>query len=260
MSRVVCLRGIRIDDIGFRRTVELLVEWANDRSGGYVCTPNVDHIVRAQRDPSFRAAVSSARLRVPDGMGIVYGSRLAGYPIKETVTGRLLPEAVGRRLGTAAMALFGGVPGVAARAGDELRSRGVDVADAFGPSIGFEVDGWEDKSHVDRLRRSRAAIIFVGLGAPKQELWMYRHHAELPGKVLVGVGAALDVLAGRSPEAPRWMTRIGVEWAFRLAHEPRRLARRYLLDDPHFFWWIAGDRLSAMAARINEHLSGRTRD
>jgi N-acetylglucosaminyldiphosphoundecaprenol N-acetyl-beta-D-mannosaminyltransferase len=93
--------------------------------------------------------------------------------------------------------------------------------------------------------------VFVGLGAPKQELWMARHSADLPRSVLVGVGAAIDVLGGRRLAAPKWMTQIGLEWLFRLANEPRRLARRYLWDDPRFFAWMLAARMPGRGSAVS---------
>ncbi len=237
------LAGIPFDDIGMRSTAERIVAWSRDGSFGYVCTPNVDYVVRASRDRSFRAAILGARLRVPDGMGLIYGSRIAGQPIRETVTGRLLPQEVLRVAGAheIPVALFGGRPGVAERAAAALRAQGAKVVESLGPSVPFAVGSAEDAAATARLAASGARIIYVGLGAPRQEVWMGAHQREL-GAVLVGIGAGLDVIAGRVAEAPRWMTRIGLEWAFRLVHEPRRLARRYLIDDPPFFWWMLGAR------------------
>jgi len=247
----VTVREVRIDtllvhDITFAETVAAILAWAADGSGGYVCTPNVDHVVRARRDPQFRAATLGARLRVPDGMGIVYGARAAGRPLRGTVTGRLLPEAVasGGEATGPPVALLGGQPGAASRAADRLRAGGGSVTAALEPSMDFRLDSPEDEAMVAALRDSGARVVFVGLGAPKQELWMARHAADLPGAVLVGIGQAIDVLGGVASAAPPWMTRIGLEWAYRLAHDPRRLARRYLWDDPRFFWWMLRSRRS----------------
>lgn len=245
-SRQVELSGVRFDDIGFDATVDLIVRWAEDGSGGYVCTPNVDHLVRARRHPAFRAAIDRARLRVPDGMGVVYGAMVAGRRLRRSVTGRLLPVAIARRARGSGLrlAIFGGAPGVAERAAVRLRTEGADVAAAFGPGMDFRIDSDEDAAAVARLREAAPHVLFVCLGSPKQELWMARHAMDLATTVLVGVGAAVDVLGGQVREAPAWMTRVGLEWAFRLAQEPRRLARRYLWDDPRFFWWMAAERLT----------------
>lgn len=236
--------GIPIDNLTLAEAVAEIAGLATERSGGYVCTPNVDHIVRARRDGAFRNALLGARLRVPDGMGIIYGARIAGKPLRATVTGRLLPERVGAELTGlgGSIGLFGGPPGVADLAALALRTRGVNVAGGFGPSLGFEVGSPEDQVAVERLQRLRADAIFVGLGAPKQELWMAAHSDAFPATVLIGVGAAIDVLSGRRRAAPMWMTRVGLEWLFRLATEPRRLARRYLWDDPRFFAWMVSER------------------
>jgi N-acetylglucosaminyldiphosphoundecaprenol N-acetyl-beta-D-mannosaminyltransferase len=242
--RSVTLAGIQLSAVNFQETVDWVVNRARSGAGGYVCTPNVDHIVRAVRDPGFRRVVQRADLRVPDGMWVIYGSRIAGHRGLSTVTGRLLPEAVGRALAGSghSIALFGGRPGIAERASSVLQNRGTLVSDAFGPSMRFEVGSGEDDLAVARLRASTARVIFVALGAPKQETWMETHTSELHDRVLVGVGAAIDVLGGRVREAPRWVTSLGLEWAFRLVQEPRRLSRRYLWDDPRFLWWMLQER------------------
>lgn len=243
--RRVEIAGIPIDDIGFDATVRTIIDWARDGSGGYVYTPNVDDIVKARRLPDFRRAVLGARLRVPDGMGIVYGSRLAGVPLRGTVTGRLLPAAIATELAgrPPGLAFFGGKPGVTQAAADSIRARGGLVTAALSPSMGFVVGSDEDTSLTAQLRQSAPGVVFVSLGAPRQALWMAQHATDLPGVVLVGVGAAVDVLAGAIPAAPGWMTKVGLEWAFRLGKEPRRLARRYLIDDPRFFVWMIQQRL-----------------
>lgn len=245
----VDIAGVPVHNATFDETVKLIAGWVADGSGGTVYTPNVDDVVRTHRLADFRAAVLSMRLRVPDGMGIVYGSRIAGTPLRGTVTGRLLPEALAAALGREArFAFFGGKPGVAEKAARVLESKGASIAAALAPGMDFVVGSNEDVELTRRLRESRASVIFVCLGAPRQALWMARHATELPA-VLIGVGAAVDVLAGRSPSAPAWMTRLGVEWAFRLVHEPRRLARRYLWDDPRFFSWMLRQRVSRRRGR-----------
>lgn len=249
---MVNIHGLPIDDLGFSATVDRILEWARDGSGGVVCTPNVDYVVRAARDPRFRSALLSARLRVPDGMGIVYGSRIQGTPLRSSVTGRLLPLAVARRAAALglSMALFGAGPGVAERAAAQLADQtGVAIDSAFGPGMGFVVGSASDAAAVEEIARTGAQIVFVALGAPKQELWMLSHRNDLRGRVLVGVGQAFDVLSGRRAAAPSWATQAGLEWAFRLAREPRRLAKRYLLDDPRFFWWMARERLERAIAK-----------
>jgi len=238
------IAGIPVHDVTFDEAADLITGWGREGSGGYVYTPNVDDVVKAAKMPAFHRAVLGARLRVPDGMGIIYGARIAGTYLRGTVTGRKLPMAVGLRLASEGLgiALFGGAPRTAELAAASLARHGVRVADAFGPPMGFQVGSRDDAAATERLRASGANVVFVGLGAPKQALWMERRVQDLDRTVLVGVGAAIDVLAGRIAPAPDWMTRVGLEWAFRLAMEPKRLAKRYLVDDPRFFWWMLRER------------------
>jgi N-acetylglucosaminyldiphosphoundecaprenol N-acetyl-beta-D-mannosaminyltransferase len=142
--------------------------------------------------------------------------------------------------------LFGAGPGIAQEAKLRLEARypGLRIADAITPPTPFNVGTAEDAAILGRIRSANADVIFVALGAPKQELWMRTHQDEVGGAVLIGVGAALDIIAGRFREAPRWMTRSGFEWLYRLWQEPRRLARRYLVDDPWILVWAVRTRLT----------------
>jgi N-acetylglucosaminyldiphosphoundecaprenol N-acetyl-beta-D-mannosaminyltransferase len=143
------------------------------------------------------------------------------------------------------LGLVGAGPGVAQAAAEKLKADypGLRIVHAITPPKPFVVGSPEDAAIVAALKADGPALLFVALGAPKQEVWMNAHAAELAPMVLIGVGAALDVVAGRVREAPRWMTRIGMEWLFRLAQEPRRLARRYLWDDPRILIWALRTRL-----------------
>jgi exopolysaccharide biosynthesis WecB/TagA/CpsF family protein len=246
LSPAIPIIDLTLHDVSFAEAVGLIATWAQEGSGGYVYTPNVDDVVKARGMLDFRAAVQGARLRVPDGMGIVYGSRILGTPLRGTVTGRLLPAAVAAALGgrPPGIAFFGGRPDAVEGAARAITNRGGLVSAAISPPMDLQVGSSEDERFVSLLRESGAGVVFVSLGAPRQALWMARHASDLPASVLVGVGGAVDVLAGRIPAAPSWMTRVGLEWLFRLAHEPRRLARRYLVDDPRFYLWILAQRWS----------------
>jgi exopolysaccharide biosynthesis WecB/TagA/CpsF family protein len=240
----VDIAGVPVHNVTFDEAVDLIAGFVAEGTPATVVTPNVDHVVKAHRLPEFREAMMGMSLRLPDGMGIVYGSHIAGTPLKGTVTGRLLPEALVAKLGSSVgIAIFGGRPGVAQAAARALERQGARISAALAPRMGFVVGSDEDATLTARLKESGAGLIFVCLGAPRQELWIARHASDLQA-VLVGVGAAADVLAGKSPAAPAWTTRLGVEWAFRLRHEPRRLTPRYLFDDPRFFWWMIKQRFS----------------
>lgn len=238
--------GVTVHDVSFDEAVELIIGWARDGSGGYVSTPNVDHLVRAKRDPAFRALMMGARLRVPDGMGLIYGSRLAGTPFREAVHGRLLPEAIVRATApdTPPIAMIGGRDDAPQKATERLRSMGANVVAAVSPAMGFEIGGPQDEAATRELVEADPRILVVGFGAPKQEIWMARHQADLPRTVMLGIGQTIDILGGRVPAAPSWMTRVGLEWAFRMLRDPRRIGRRVFIDDPPFFWWMLRARFA----------------
>jgi len=240
---------LAINDITFETAVERIVARARGRLGGYVVTPNVDYVVRSNTDLAFRAAINGGTLRVPDGMWIVYASRIAGTPLSGTVTGRLLLPAVAERAADEQLpiALFGAGPGVAEAVRDRLVQRfpALHVVAAVTPPADLEVGSPEDLACIDRLLERPFALLFVALGAPKQELWMQAHVSKFVGATAIGVGAAFDIESGRFRAAPRWMTRLGLEWLVRLAQEPRRLSRRYLIDDPWILWWAVRRRLAA---------------
>ena len=237
--------GLTIHDISFDETVALLVKWAREGSGGYVSTPNVDHLVRARRDPDFRRLVMAARLRIPDGMGLIYGSRIAGTPFRGAVTGRLLPEAIVRatKEDPLRIAMIGGRDDAPEKAMARLNEMGGNVVAAVSPRMGFGIGSDEDSAAVAVLKQANPRIVLVGFGAPKQETWMARHQADMPQAVMLGIGQAIDILGGRVPAAPAWMTRVGLEWAFRMLRDPRRIGRRVFVDDPPFFWWMLKARL-----------------
>jgi N-acetylglucosaminyldiphosphoundecaprenol N-acetyl-beta-D-mannosaminyltransferase len=237
--------GVAIDDVTFDDAVELILTWAREGTGGYVCTPNVDHLVRAKRDPEFRALMRGARLRVPDGMGLIYGSRLAGTPFRGRVTGRLLPEALARKAGsdTPPIALVGGRDDAPQKAAERLERLGAKVVAAVSPPMGFEIGGPADTAAIAELVAARPRILIVGMGAPKQEQWMARHQSDLPEAVMLGLGQTIDILGDRVPAAPHWMTRVGLEWAFRMLRDPKRIGRRVFVDDPPFFTWMLRERI-----------------
>jgi N-acetylglucosaminyldiphosphoundecaprenol N-acetyl-beta-D-mannosaminyltransferase len=236
--------GVTVHDVTFDEAVGLILRWAREGSGGYVSTPNVDHLVRAQREPDFRALVRGARLRLPDGMGLIYGMRLRGRRLIGAVHGRLLPEAIVRAAGASvAIAMIGGRDDAPARATERLRALGGNVVAAVNPPMGFEIGGRADEEATRALVAADPRVLIVGFGAPKQERWMARHAAEFPHAVMLGLGQTIDVLGGRVPTAPAWMTRVGLEWAFRMLRDPRRIGRRVFIDDPPFFWWMLRARL-----------------
>ena len=218
--------------------IEALVEAGK---GGSVFTPNVDHVVNAERLPAFARAYARADLSLADGMPLVWVSRLRGPALPERVAGSdlaspLLQRAAARRW---RVFLFGGTDGAAEIAAQKLRGDGVDVVGAISPQVTSE--GVAPSESVDVLRAARPQLLLVGLGSPKQELFIDAIRGQLPATVAFACGAVIDFLAGKVPRAPRWMARAGLEWAYRLGREPRRLWRRYLVNDPAFVGIVARD-------------------
>lgn len=217
-------------------------------AGGAVFTPNVDHVVRAERDPDFRAAYAAADVVLADGMPLVWASRLAGAPLPERVAGSDLVVPLAHRASQIGCRLFllGGAPGDAEKAAAVLERRGVRIAGVAAPRVELEEAARAaNRALAERVRASGARLVYVALGAPKQEIWIHRHRALVGQAVMVGVGASLAFVAGTVPRAPAWMSRAGAEWVHRLATNPGRLWRRYLVDDLGFaaiLWRMLAER------------------
>ena len=234
--------GQRVDPVGKVHAARAVVERAlAGGPGAYVCLTNVHTTVESQHSPALRRATDDAFLSVPDGMPLVWILRRRGHVVTEKVTGieyMPLVASVGRGAQLRHF-FYGGGPGVAERAAERLRHRvpGVQVVGAksspFGPLGTLAVDDVRDE-----VERTKPHIMWVGLGAPKQELWMARASKELAIPMMIGVGAGIDYLAEVRPAAPTILRHVGLEWAFRLAAEPKRLLRRYLVGNPAFAWLL----------------------
>ncbi len=221
--------------------------WANGE-GGWIVTVNVDILRVAARDPDLGRLVAGATFAVADGMPLVWASRLAGDPLPERVTGASL---VGTLAEAAALTghtvyLVGGDPGVPEAAAAALVERfpGTVVVGTDSPPYGFDRDEEQLTAVVERIVAARPDLVLVGLGFPKQERLITRLTRQLPGAWLLGCGAGIPFAAGQFRRAPGLVQRLGAEWVHRLVLEPRRLARRYLVQDLPF----ALDLLSRAAA------------
>jgi N-acetylglucosaminyldiphosphoundecaprenol N-acetyl-beta-D-mannosaminyltransferase len=229
---------LAIDCVTFAEAVEEIERLVAAGQGGSVFTPNVDHVVLAESDPRFREAYGRVSLSLVDGMPLLWASRLLGAPLPERVSGSDLVLPLMKRAAQRGWRVYltGAAPGVSRAAAEFLRGAyGVKVVGADSPMIRADGGPSEDsEATLARIREARAELVLVGFGAPKQELWIHRHAQALAPAVAVAIGAGIDFMAGRIPRAPRWMSRSGLEWLYRLAREPRRLWRRYLLRDPAF--------------------------
>lgn len=222
-----------IDCLTFKGAMDEIERLIEAREGGSVFTPNVDHVVQAEENAAFREAYEVASLCLADGQPLVWASRLLGTPLPERVAGSdliwPLIERAAQRHWT--VYLIGGGPGVAEAAALEMQKRhGVRIAGVDSPKISL-VPTAAESSTIERICAAHPDVVLVALGAPKQELWIHRASKRIRPAVAVGVGAALDFVAGRVPRSPRWMSAAGLEWLFRLTLEPR-LAPRYLVRDP----------------------------
>lgn len=237
MSQRLPLFGIAIDALDLQGAVDRVLDWIDTAAGRcrYVVTPNADHAVLFQEHPGLRAAYAEAGLVLADGISIVLAARLLGRKLPERVAGsdlvpRLFDAATAERRLT--VFLLGAGPGVAERAAAKIADRWphVTVVDTYSPPLGFERDAAENARILERIAAARPDILVVGLGAPKQELWVHAHRDRLEAGVALCAGASIDFLAGEKRRAPRWMQRAGLEWLHRLSTEPKRLARRYARD------------------------------
>ena len=208
------------------------------RSGcRFIAVTGMHGVVEAQHDVSFLETLMQADLVVPDGMPLVWFARRHGYALRRRVYGPELLETFCRATGGRYRHFFyGGGPGVAEHVANRLRYKyGVSVAGSYTPPF-RALNSREDGEIVNLIHESTADVVWVGLSTPKQEWWMHEHRNSLRVPVLVGVGAAFDLLIGRVRQAPAWMQESGLEWLFRLLQEPQRLWRRYLIYGAEFAW------------------------
>jgi len=233
--------GVGVDPVNPARAVEIIERWIATRDRQYVCVSGIHGVMESQRDESIRAIHNRAGLVVPDGMPLVWLSRLHGFRQADRVYGPdLMLECCGRSIQTGHRHYFyGGGSGVPEQLVSRLRERfpGLPVAGTFSPPF-RPLAPEEDGAVVHRINAAQPDIVWVGLSTPKQERWMAEHRDRLDAPVLIGVGAAFDFHAGLKRQAPRWMQRSGLEWLFRLLSEPRRLWRRYLRNNPLFVWQL----------------------
>lgn len=242
----ISLFGMQIAPLRMPEAVATLHEWidAEDRHCRYVVTPNVDHAVMFETHAGLRDAYRDASLVLADGLPVVLASRLLKKPLPERVAGSDLAPALFASTSSArplSVYLLGAGPGVAERAAHNIMHRwpNTKVVGTYSPPLGFERDTEECASICERINAVRPDVLMLGLGAPKQELWIAKHRERLQVKAALCIGATIDFLAGEKARAPRWMQKCGIEWLHRLASEPKRLLKRYAHDAwvfPQLVW------------------------
>lgn len=254
----VNILGVGVSAINMPRALGFM-EWAiAQKMQTYISVCPVSTVLACLDDPAVRRAVNGAGLVTPDGMPIVWLTRAAGHPYVSRVYGPdLMLDFCARSVRSGYRHYFyGGAKGVPERLAAAFITRfpGLQVAGGYSPPF-QPLRLEEDVEVVNRINAARPDVVWVGLGSPKQDLWMAAHQGRLEASLLVGVGAAFDFYTGRVRQAPRWVMRIGLEWLFRLLQEPLRLWRRYLLGNPRFVVNVilqqAGVRHFPLEQRIN---------
>ena len=247
-KKQVTICGVRIDNVTMEGTLDAIECLIKSRQPAYVVTPNADHMVKLQKDEEFRRIYEGASLVLADGMPILWAGLFLGTPLAEKVSGSDLVPKLCRRAAEKNFTLFflGGREGAAARAKEVLEKKypGLCVVGTYSPPVGFEKDAAESRKIEEMIRAAAPDVLLVGLGAPKQEKWISKNHQALAVPVSVGVGVTFEFIAGMVKRAPRWMQATGLEWSWRLLMEPKRLWKRYLVDDTAFFWFVFRQKLS----------------
>lgn len=232
---------ISVDPFDQGQTLAEVRRLVESGRGGTVFTPNVDHVVQAELDPRLAEAYQGASISVADGMPVVWASKLLRQPVPERVAGSDLVHPLFEIAAERGWRVYvvGGAPGVAQEALQILAAAypGFEVAGTDAPDV--SADGGCAPEVIERIRAAAPHLVFAALGCPKQELWIQRTAPQAPGPVYLGVGASFDFIAGKVPRAPEWMRDVGLEWFFRLAREPRRMWRRYLVRGPRFAGIVA---------------------
>lgn len=229
--------GIAIDALNMKQAVEQVYDWVHqpEQVCRFVVTPNVDHVVQLQENTDLQEAYRNAALVLADGWPLVAASRLLGKRLPERVPGSdLVPQLFAHASAQKPLRVFllGAAPGVAVRAAENIQKQyaHVQVVGTYSPPLGFEKCDHENAYIVKRVAEVQPDILVIGLGAPKQELWVRRHQQKLQTKVALCVGATIDFMAGEKKRAPRVLQMLRVEWLHRMLSEPKRLAKRYAHD------------------------------
>ncbi len=219
------------------------------QGGGLVVTPNVDHLMKLQRDSDFYGVYQEAEYRVCDSKILMYVSRFLGTPIIEKISGSDLFPAFYtyyRNDRSIKIFLLGAEEGIA-----EIARRNINfkvgrnmIIDTYSPPFGFEKDQEECEKILRLINSSNATVLAIGVGAPKQEMWIAKHRKHLRSvKIFLAIGATIDFEAGHIKRCPKWMSEVGLEWLYRLWCEPKRLWKRYILDALPFIYLIFKQRL-----------------
>jgi len=237
--------GCKVDMLTSGQCLARIAAWVDSQTPAQVITLNAEIVFQAQTNPELLQIINQAQLVTPDGIGIVWGGKQLGYPIAERVSGIDLLESICQAApaGRWGIYLLGAAPGVASEAALQLQRRFPGLL-ICGTQHGYFQDA-DVADIIEDINRSRADILIVSLGAPKQEQWISRYQGEISVPVRIGAGGSLDVIAGHKKRAPGWMIRLNLEWLYRLLAEPSRWRRQMVL--PKFVWLILVNKYKVAA-------------
>ncbi len=241
--------GMRVDATSYEDATQRVIDWAKAAESRYICAANVHMVMETYDRGEFACTVNNADLVTPDGKPLVQALRALGIKEASQVRGPNLTlhvcEAAAKE--GVAIGLYGGTPESLTLFTTFLQKRypGIKIVSQISPPF-RSLTAAEDAEYTQQLVESKARIVFVGIGCPKQELWMAAHHGKIPA-VMLGVGAAFDFHSGRVKQAPVWMQQAGLEWVFRLKSEPRRLWKRYATHNPRFLLFFFTQWLTSLS-------------
>ena len=231
--------NIHANYLTMEEAVKVIVERAEKKKGGFVVTPNVDHIVMAKRNLELSSAYADASISLADGKPLIWMSRLAGFPLPEKVSGSDLVRPLLKQCAEKGLRIYllGSAPGVGSTAAQVLSAEmpALTIVGVDSPPKGFETKPEEEKKALEKMLCTNPDIVLFALGAPKQEILMHKWYKQGIPPVMLGIGASLDFVAGKVKRSPKWMSNMGFEWLYRLSREPKRLAKRYLVQDMGIF-------------------------
>jgi len=235
-----------------------LEELLSQLERGFVFTPNVDFFVKTQKDREFYDALQKADYIVCDSQLVIMASKFLGKPLKEKLSGSdLFPQYCEYHKDNDKIKIFimGAKEGVAKMAQKNINNRlGREIViDTYSPKFGYEKDLNETQKMINLFNQSGANVLAFGTGTPKSEKWLVKQSEKLKADVIFSIGATIDFEAGNVARAPKWMSNNGLEWLYRLRMEPKKLWKRYLLDDPLFFWLILKDKLGLYRDPFTNH-------
>jgi len=238
----VWISGVKVNRVTMEDSINLLEKFIFNRENHQVCVPNAWTTVLMQKDREFREINNSSSLAIPDGMPLVWASRLYGKPIQERVSG---PDLFQKFIEVASCKKYkffflGSSPDILEKLSSKLKKKypGLKIAGTYAPPFSKSFSEEEDKKMIDMINMAKPDILWVGLTAPKQEKWIGKNINHLKVPVSIGVGAAFDFIAGKVKRAPKWMQKAGLEWFYRLYQEPKRLWKRYIIGNTLFIWLV----------------------